>query len=59
MKSENLKQAEQRAKEAHDAWLAAEARAGEIFSEGKPTSTHEEAMSEFEHAIERHVEKAA
>lgn len=59
MKSEALKQAEQCAKEAHDAWLIAEAVAGETFSEGKPVSTREQAMSEFEHAIERHEKKAA
>lgn len=59
MKSETLKQAERRAKEARDAWLAAEALAGEIFSEGKPVSTHEETMSEFERALERHAKKAA
>ncbi len=59
MKSEALKQAEQRAREAHDSWLIAEGLAGETFSEGKPVSTREQAMSEFEQAIERHEKKAA
>lgn len=58
-KQDTVKEAETRAKEAYQAWLAAEAQAGEAFSEGKPASTHEQAMSEFEYAIERHAKKAA
>lgn len=54
-----IKEAESRAKEAYEAWLVAEAQAGETFSEGKPASTHEQAMSEFDRAIERHAKKAA
>ena len=54
-----IKEAESRAKEAHEAWLAAEAQAGETFSAGKPVSTHEQAMSEFDRVIERHAKKAA
>ncbi len=58
-KQDAVKGAETRAKGAHEAWLAAEAQAGNVFSEGKPTSTHEQATSEFDRAIERHAKKAA
>ena len=55
----SVKELESRAKEAYQAWLIAEAQAGEAYSEGKPTSTHEQVMSEFERVIERHEKKAA
>jgi predicted RNase H-like HicB family nuclease len=58
-KSATIEEAEYRAKKAYEAWLVAEAQAGETFSEGKPTSTHEQAMSEFDRAIERNAKKAA
>jgi len=54
-----VKELESRAKEAYQAWLIAEARTGEAYSEGESTSTHEQAMGEFERAIERHAKKAA
>lgn len=58
-KQDIVKDTESRAKEAYQAWLTAEAQAGEAFSEGMPTSTHEQAMGEFVRAIERHAKKAA
>ena len=58
-KSATIKEAESRAKEAYEAWLVAEAQAGETFSEGKPAMAHEQAMSEFDRVIKRHAKKAA
>ena len=58
-KQDTVKEAEFRAKGAYEAWLVAEAQAGEAFSDGKSTSTHEQAMGEFDRAIERHAKKAA
>lgn len=58
-KQDTVKEAESRAKGAYEAWLVAEAQAGEAFSDGKPTSTHEQAMSEFDRAIKCHAKKAA
>lgn len=58
-KIDTVKDLESRAKEAYQAWLIAEAQAGEAYSEGKPASAHEQAMSEFERVIERHEKKAA
>ncbi len=58
-KMDTVKELESRAKEAYQAWLIAEAQAGEAYSEGKHTSTHEQAMGEFDRAIERHAKKAA
>lgn len=58
-KMDTVKELESRAKDAYQAWLVAEAEAGEAYSEDKPTSTHEQAMSEFERVIERHAKKAA
>ncbi|MDO9053966.1 MAG: hypothetical protein Q7U37_08585 [Gallionella sp.] len=58
-KIDAVKELEARAKEAYQAWLIAEAQAGEAYSEGKPTSTHEQVMREFERVIERHEKKAA
>lgn len=54
-----VKELESRAKDAYQAWLIAEAEAGEAYSEGKPASTHEQVMSEFERVIERQEKKAA
>ncbi|PIV14440.1 MAG: hypothetical protein COZ20_01010 [Gallionellales bacterium CG_4_10_14_3_um_filter_54_96] len=58
-KIDTVKDLESRAKEAYQSWLVAEAQAGEAYSEGKPTSTHEQAMAEFERVIARHAKKAA
>lgn len=58
-KIDTVKELESRAKEAYQLWLIAEAQAGEAYSEGKPTSTHEQAMGEFERVIERDAKKAA
>lgn len=58
-KQDIVKETELRAKEAYQTWLIAEAQAGEAFSEGKPISTHEQAMGEFDRAVERHAKKAA
>ena len=57
-KIDTVKELESRAKEAYQAWLIAEAQAGEAYSEGKPTSTHEQAMGEFDRVIEHHAKKA-
>ncbi len=58
-KIDAVKELESRAKEAYQVWLIAEAQAGEAYSDGKPISTHEQAMGEFERAIERDAKKAA
>ncbi len=58
-KQDIVKKAESRAKESYEAWLIAEEQAGEVFSEGKPTLTHEQVMGEFNRAMERHAKKAA
>ncbi|MFA6971969.1 MAG: hypothetical protein WC208_11280 [Gallionella sp.] len=58
-KIDAVKELESRAKDAYQAWLIAEAQAGEAYSEGKPTSTHEQVMGEFERVIERDAKKAA
>lgn len=58
-KIDSVKELESRAKEAYQAWLIAEAQAGEAYSDGKPTSTHEQAMGEFDRIMEGHAKKAA
>ena len=58
-KIDTVKELESRAKEAYQLLLVAEAQAGEAYSEGKPVSTHEQAMGEFDRAIEQHAKKAA
>ncbi len=58
-KTDPVKKFEPLAKEAYEAWLIAEIQSGEAYSKGKPVSTHEQAMSEFDRTIESHAKKAA